>query len=267
MPPDGAVMVNAVDIFKSSAPAPGEPPVLYGMPVPAAINAVVGIADAPFLDVVAQFKTEAPAQQWEANWPTVQRKLRTHPLLVLSGFSPLVTRARLEREGRDRAPAPRGVARRDAAPAGDGVALPHRPVRRRAAIVASERDSGDAREIHPRDRASGRGPPPPRRPPWTPRIRTPRPPHPPTKTARPPRRIFTYAILTGGALTLLAVLGVQRQSRARCRRTCRAPSSVAPLPRAPEPPDPLGADAARAGRRGRASSWCSRSTRPARCRD
>ena len=30
----------------------------------------------------------------------MQRKLRTHPLLVLSGFSSLVTRAQLEREGR-----------------------------------------------------------------------------------------------------------------------------------------------------------------------
>jgi hypothetical protein len=100
MPADGAVMVNAVDIFKSRAPAPGEPPVLYGMPVPTAINAVIGIADAPYLDIVAEFKTEAPAGQWETQWPTVQRKLRTNPLLVLSGFSPLVTRARLEREGR-----------------------------------------------------------------------------------------------------------------------------------------------------------------------
>jgi len=99
MPPDGAVMINAVDVFKSRSPSPGEPPVLYGMPVPAAINAVVGIADAPFLDVVAQFKSEAPARQWEQQWPTVQRKLRTHPLLVLSGFSPLVTRAQLDRDG------------------------------------------------------------------------------------------------------------------------------------------------------------------------
>jgi hypothetical protein len=100
MPPDGAVMVNAVDIFKSRAPAPGEPPVLYGMPVPAAVNAVVGVADGPYLDVIAEFKDEAPAAHWEAQWPTVQRKLRTNPFLVLSGFSPLVTRARLEREGR-----------------------------------------------------------------------------------------------------------------------------------------------------------------------
>ena len=100
MPPDGAVMVNAVDMFKSRAPAPGEAPELYGMPIPAAINAVIGIADTPSLDVTAEFKTDAKAQQWETQWPTVQRKLRTHPLLVLSGFSTLVTRAQLEREGR-----------------------------------------------------------------------------------------------------------------------------------------------------------------------
>jgi len=58
----------------------------------------------------------------------------------------------------------------------------------------------------------------------------------PTKIPRPPRRIVTYAILGGGALTLLAVLGAQRQSRAV------APPPrvvVAPAPRAPEPPDPL----------------------------
>ena len=100
MPPDGAVMVNAVDIFKSRAPAPGEPPVLYGMPIPASVNGVIAIADSPSLDIVAEFKTEAPAALWETQWPTVQRKLRTHPLLVLSGFSALVTRARMEREGR-----------------------------------------------------------------------------------------------------------------------------------------------------------------------
>ena len=61
MPPDGAVMVNAVDMLKSRAPAPGEPPILYGMPLPAAINAVIGIADAPYLDLMAEFKTDAPA--------------------------------------------------------------------------------------------------------------------------------------------------------------------------------------------------------------
>src|SRR6185369_2312248 len=72
MPPDGAVMVNAVDMFKSRAAAPGEVPELYGMPIPASVNAVIAIADTPSLDVTAEFKTEAPAQQWEAQWPTVR---------------------------------------------------------------------------------------------------------------------------------------------------------------------------------------------------
>jgi hypothetical protein len=63
-------------------------------------------------------------------------------------------------------------------------------------------------------------------------------PSPPTRTPRPPRRIVTYAILTGGVLTLLAVLGVQRQSRAVPSRA-PAPVAVAPAPRAPELPDPL----------------------------
>ena len=100
MPPDGAVMINAVDMFKSRAPTPGEPPMLYGMPLPAAINAVIGIADAPYLDIVAAVQDRGAGAAVGGEWPTLQRKLRTNPLLVLSGFSPLVTRAQLEREGR-----------------------------------------------------------------------------------------------------------------------------------------------------------------------
>ena len=61
---------------------------------------------------------------------------------------------------------------------------------------------------------------------------------PPPKVTRPPRRIVTYAILTGGVLTLLAVLGAQRQGRAVPSQV-RPPVSVLPLPRAPEPADPL----------------------------
>jgi hypothetical protein len=99
MPPDGAVMVNVVDMLKSRAPAPGEPPIFYGMEVPAAVNAIVGIADGPYLDVVADFKTEAPARHWEAQWPTLQRKFRTNPYVMGAGFSAIVARAKLEREG------------------------------------------------------------------------------------------------------------------------------------------------------------------------
>lgn len=100
MPPDGAVMINAVDMLKSRAPAPGEPPVFYGMEVPASVNAVIGIADAPFLDVVGEFKVEAHARHWEAQWPMLQRKWRTNPYVMGGGFSPIVMRAKLEREGK-----------------------------------------------------------------------------------------------------------------------------------------------------------------------
>jgi Mg-chelatase subunit ChlD len=65
-------------------------------------------------------------------------------------------------------------------------------------------------------------------------------PSPPTRTPRPPRRIVTYAILSGAVLTLLAVLGVQRQSRAVSSRVPSPnPIAVAPQPRAPEPGDPV----------------------------
>src|SRR5215831_4667324 len=63
-------------------------------------------------------------------------------------------------------------------------------------------------------------------------------PSPPNRAPRPPRRIVTYAILTGGVLTLVAVLGIQRQSRAVPSRVA-TPIAVAPAPRAPEPSDPL----------------------------
>ena len=64
-------------------------------------------------------------------------------------------------------------------------------------------------------------------------------PTPATKTPRTPRRIVTYTILGGAVLTLIAVLGVQRQSRAVASQPGPKPVGVMPLPRAPEPPDPL----------------------------
>ena len=61
-------------------------------------------------------------------------------------------------------------------------------------------------------------------------------PSPATKTPRPPRRFVTYTILGGAVLTLLAVLSVQRQSRAVVPHG--GPMTVAPKLRAPETPDP-----------------------------
>lgn len=100
MPSDGAVMINAVDIFKAAgSSSSAESPIFYGMEVPPAVNAVIGVSDSPFLDLVATFKREGPARHWETEWPNIQRKLRTNPLVVLSGFSPLVARAKVTREG------------------------------------------------------------------------------------------------------------------------------------------------------------------------
>jgi Mg-chelatase subunit ChlD len=55
---------------------------------------------------------------------------------------------------------------------------------------------------------------------------------------RQPRRIVTYAILTGGALTLLAVLGAQRQSRAVSVPVTGAVSAT-PKPPVPAVLDPV----------------------------
>jgi hypothetical protein len=100
MPPEGALMVSAVDIFKTANGARGLPPVLYGMEVPAAASAVVGFDDDNvFVDVEGTFSADGPAQHWESEWPTLQHKLSTNPLVMLGGFSPLLSHATLSRDG------------------------------------------------------------------------------------------------------------------------------------------------------------------------
>jgi hypothetical protein len=100
MPPGGALMVSAVDLFKTANGAGGLPPVLYGMEVPTAVSAVIGLDDdVVSLDVEGTFLADEPAQHWETEWPTVQHKLSSNPLVLLGGFSPLVSHATLTREG------------------------------------------------------------------------------------------------------------------------------------------------------------------------
>ncbi len=100
IPPDGVLMVSAVDIFKTANGAGGVPPVLYGMEVPAAMSATVSIDDdTTTLDLEGEFPTEEPARHWEAEWPTIERKLATNPLVMLTGFSSLVSHATLTHDG------------------------------------------------------------------------------------------------------------------------------------------------------------------------
>jgi hypothetical protein len=100
MPPDGVVMVSAVDIFKSGGAAGAGPRLVYGLEIPSAVSALVTLAEAPGLDLEGEFPTEEPALRWEAEWPTILSRLRAHPIVLLSGFSPLLSHATLTREGR-----------------------------------------------------------------------------------------------------------------------------------------------------------------------
>jgi hypothetical protein len=98
VPPDAIVSIKAVDIFKAKGFAPGQGPMIYGLEIPPVARAVIGIDDGPFLDLDAVFPGEGPARHWEVEWPALQRKLRSHPYALLSGFSTLIGRATLARE-------------------------------------------------------------------------------------------------------------------------------------------------------------------------
>ena len=59
----------------------------------------MGADPEPYVDVTVEFTDEAQAIRWEIAWPTLQRKLRTNPYLVLGGFSSIVGRITSTREG------------------------------------------------------------------------------------------------------------------------------------------------------------------------
>jgi hypothetical protein len=100
MPPDGALMVSAADIFKTTGGTGGVPPVLYGMEVPGAMTAVVGLDDGgAFLDLQGDFSSEGPARHWDDAWPALRQKLTLNPFVMLGGFSSLLSRTTLARDG------------------------------------------------------------------------------------------------------------------------------------------------------------------------
>lgn len=117
LPPKAIAMVKANDIFSARSLRRGlatmpqvnqlpsglqEGPsqaTIFGMTVPIVITFVLGADPAPFADVTAEFKTEAQAMVWEREWPALRNKLRVSPYLVLTGFSALLNRIDLSREG------------------------------------------------------------------------------------------------------------------------------------------------------------------------
>jgi hypothetical protein len=96
--PEAVISVKMVGLLASRG-GRADAPILYGMELPPAAEAVIGIDDGPFLDLLAGFKTEAPARAWEGAWPALQQKLRRNPYVILGGFSALLGRVTLQREG------------------------------------------------------------------------------------------------------------------------------------------------------------------------
>lgn len=99
IPPDGIVMVKAADLIRARGSAPDAVAVLFGMEVPPDLGATIGIDDSPYIDITGTFEHEGPALRWEAKWPVLQQRLRTNAYAMLTGFSGLVGRATLTREG------------------------------------------------------------------------------------------------------------------------------------------------------------------------
>ncbi|HVZ72606.1 MAG TPA: hypothetical protein VHJ20_09545, partial [Polyangia bacterium] len=102
MPETGIAMVTAVDILSV---AHGGPLTVMGatLDLPNVVTAVLGVGDEPgaetYVEIKADFADEAAARRLEETWPTLQRKLRTNPYVVLGGLAPIVARITATREG------------------------------------------------------------------------------------------------------------------------------------------------------------------------
>ena len=95
MPPNAAALVTVADLFKPGATS------WMGieLEVPREMTALLGAAPEPFVEITGAYADEAQARRAEDAWPALQRKLRANPYVVLGGFSSIVARATLAREG------------------------------------------------------------------------------------------------------------------------------------------------------------------------
>jgi hypothetical protein len=111
VPEDAAFMMSATNVFGSALPAativvPASrganedtpTPAATSSPVPEVLTLVAG-AQPPYIQLIAEFKSEADAERWEQDLPTWRRRLLGNPIVLISGFSPLIRRAMISREG------------------------------------------------------------------------------------------------------------------------------------------------------------------------
>ena len=121
LPPDAVVMFSAEDVFGPRRAGGGGRAVagtrgsvddgpsrgdgrqsggtILGLPAPRLLTATLGITPEPFSNADFTFFEESDAARWEGAWPDLRQKLRSNPLVVLTGFSGLLGRITLEREG------------------------------------------------------------------------------------------------------------------------------------------------------------------------
>jgi hypothetical protein len=66
--------------------------------VPEVLTLVAG-AQSPYIQLIAEFKSEADAERWEHDLPTWRRRFLSNPIVLISGFAPLIRRATISREG------------------------------------------------------------------------------------------------------------------------------------------------------------------------
>jgi hypothetical protein len=109
LPEDAVLMMSAANLISSKAARGALPNSAGGVPLggatglqlPNFVTMTSALAPAPSLELVAQFETRDQAAGWAAAWPGWKQNLLGSPLLMFSGFSPLVARADLRQEGSD----------------------------------------------------------------------------------------------------------------------------------------------------------------------
>ncbi|HEY0712086.1 MAG TPA: hypothetical protein VGF45_05395 [Polyangia bacterium] len=109
LPEDAVLMMSAANLVSSKTARGALPDTAGGVPLggatglqlPGFVTMTTALAPAPSLELIAQFEKAEHAAAWAAAWPGWKQTLLGSPLLLFSGFSPLVARADLRQEGSD----------------------------------------------------------------------------------------------------------------------------------------------------------------------